>query len=88
VSEAKRVDVRQRVLSKYSKRTALSYWALISAALLAVLLVPLYIHWDKIAARPDLFVIIFGGLGLALFQWAKISLQGAKRINTLFEEQS
>lgn len=88
MSEAKGVDVRQRVLSKYSKRTALSYWALISAALLAVLLVPLYIHWDKIAARPDLFVIIFGGLGLALFQWAKISLQGAKRINTLFEEQS
>ena len=70
---------------KSSKLAALRLWGAMSFVLLAVLFVPLYFYWDKIAARPTVLVLILALLAYAIFNWAKMAVAIAQGIRNLPE---
>ena len=77
--------VTKKTNDKSSKLAALRVWGAMSFVLLAVLFVPLYFYWDKIAARPAVLVMVLALLGYAIFAWAKMATTIAQSIRNLPE---
>ena len=75
----------KKIYDKASKASALRLWGAMSFILLAVLFVPLYLYWGKIAARPSVLAVILGLLGYAIFCWAKMATTIAHSIRNLPE---
>ena len=76
----------KKAYDKSAKASALWLWGATSFVLLAVLLVPLYLYWDKIAARPTVLAVILGLLAYAIFCWARLAATIARGIRNLPEQ--
>lgn len=62
-------------------------WIAMSAAMIGVMLLPLYWFWDRIASRgSSILLLILGLLAWALFTWWKMVLSVANGIRNLPEQ--
>ena len=75
----------KKVYDRSAKRGALGLWIGVSAVLLGVMLLPLYLFWDRIASRPVVLVLILGLLAWALFTCWRLVISTAKRVSSLPE---